>query len=72
MLSPMLLPTFCSPQAFASLKALQPQIDKIHKNAEDWDVPTPVLDALRSLLIGKNSQARPVAMTDTPLPPITK
>ncbi|KAG9078593.1 hypothetical protein FS749_009351, partial [Ceratobasidium sp. UAMH 11750] len=38
-------------QAFASLKALQPQIDEIHKNAEDWDVPTPVLDALRSVLI---------------------
>ncbi|KAG9105054.1 hypothetical protein FRC06_000027 [Ceratobasidium sp. 370] len=45
-------------QAFASLKALQPQIDEIHKNAEDWDVPTPVLDALRSVLIDLNTPHR--------------
>ncbi|KAG9120927.1 hypothetical protein FRC07_003334 [Ceratobasidium sp. 392] len=45
-------------QAFASLKALQPQIDEIHKSAEDWDVPTPVLDALRSVLIDLNTPHR--------------
>ncbi|QRV72812.1 ubiquitin carboxyl-terminal hydrolase [Ceratobasidium sp. AG-Ba] len=45
-------------QAFASLKALQPQIEEIHKNAEDWDVPTPVLDALRSVLIDLNTPHR--------------
>ncbi|KAF8607805.1 cysteine proteinase [Ceratobasidium sp. AG-I] len=45
-------------QAFASLKALQPQIDEIHKNAEDWDVPTPVLDSLRSVLTDLNTPHR--------------
>ncbi|KAG8725453.1 hypothetical protein FRC09_019181 [Ceratobasidium sp. 395] len=62
-------------QAFASLGALQPQIEEIHKNAEDWDVPTPVLDALRSVLIGQlvhptHSCTRGNRCTDTRLPPI--
>ncbi|CAE6343403.1 unnamed protein product [Rhizoctonia solani] len=45
-------------QAFASLKSLQPQIEEIYKNAEDWDVPTPVLDALRKVLIDLNTPHR--------------
>ncbi|CEL59594.1 hypothetical protein RSOLAG1IB_03527 [Rhizoctonia solani AG-1 IB] len=45
-------------QAFASLKSLQPQIEEIYKNAEDWDVPTPVLDALRKVLVDLNTPHR--------------
>jgi hypothetical protein len=63
------------PQAFASLKALQPQIDEIHKSAEDWDVPTPVLDALRSVLIGQSTiptETRGERLTRVHRPSITK
>ncbi|CAE6468743.1 unnamed protein product [Rhizoctonia solani] len=45
-------------QAFASLSSLQPQIEEIYKNAEDWDVSTPVLDALRKVLIDLNTPHR--------------
>lgn len=37
-------------QAFASLTYLQPYLDAIHDQAEAFDVPTPVVDALRDLL----------------------
>ncbi|KAI0692553.1 hypothetical protein BC835DRAFT_1406996 [Cytidiella melzeri] len=37
-------------QAMASLSYLQPHIDEIHAKAEDLDVPTPVVDALRDIL----------------------
>ncbi|KAG8759191.1 hypothetical protein FRC11_002413 [Ceratobasidium sp. 423] len=54
------LGTYCffnsTVQAFASLKSLQPQIDEIYESAERWDVPTPVLDALRQVLKGWYSQ----------------
>ncbi|KAF8759597.1 Cysteine proteinase [Rhizoctonia solani] len=46
----------CDVQAFASLSSLQPQIEEIYKNAEDWDVSTPVLDALRKVLIASIHQ----------------
>ncbi|KAJ7587151.1 hypothetical protein C8J56DRAFT_891041 [Mycena floridula] len=36
-------------QALSSLSYLQPQIDAIHKKADEMDVPTPVIDALQSL-----------------------
>ncbi|CAE6523446.1 unnamed protein product [Rhizoctonia solani] len=45
-------------QAFASLKSLQPQIDEIYESAERWDVPTPVLDALRQVLKDLNTPHR--------------
>ncbi|KAH7343756.1 hypothetical protein B0J17DRAFT_189719 [Rhizoctonia solani] len=45
-------------QAFASLKSLKPQIDEIYENAERWDVPTPVLDALRQVLNDLNTPHR--------------
>lgn len=34
----------------ASLTYLQPYIDEIHSKAEAFDVPTPVIDALRDIL----------------------
>ena len=37
-------------QALASLRHLYPYIDAIHTKAEAFDVPTPVVDALRDLL----------------------
>ncbi|KAI0070591.1 cysteine proteinase [Panus rudis PR-1116 ss-1] len=37
-------------QAMASLVYLQPYIDTIHAKAEELDVPTPVVDALRDIL----------------------
>ncbi|CAE6477787.1 unnamed protein product [Rhizoctonia solani] len=45
-------------QALASLKSLKPQIDEIYENAERWDVPTPVLDALRQVINDLNTPHR--------------
>ncbi|CUA70155.1 ubiquitin carboxyl-terminal hydrolase 1 [Rhizoctonia solani] len=45
-------------QAFASLQSLKPQIDEIYENAERWDVPTPVLDTLRQVLLDLNTPHR--------------
>ncbi|CAE6454308.1 unnamed protein product [Rhizoctonia solani] len=45
-------------QAFASLQSLRPQIDEIYESAERWDVPTPVLDALRQVLQDLNTPHR--------------
>ena len=42
------------PQAMASLTYLQPHVEEIHARAEALDVPTPVVDALRDVLIGKH------------------
>ena len=39
-------------QALASLAYLQPQLEVIQARAEDYDVPTPVIDALRNILHG--------------------
>lgn len=39
-------------QALASLAYLQSQVESIHQKAERWDVPTPVIDSLRSILNG--------------------
>lgn len=39
-------------QAMASLAYLHPQIEAIHLKAEELDVPTPVIDALRDALQG--------------------
>ena len=36
----------------ASVSYLHPQIDAIHAKAEELDVPTPVIDALRDALQG--------------------
>ncbi|KAI0796253.1 hypothetical protein BC629DRAFT_1616183 [Irpex lacteus] len=55
-------------QAMASLSYLQPHIDEIHAKAEELDVPTPVVDALRDILHTLNtptpsrSSIRPVDM----------
>ncbi|KAG9038844.1 hypothetical protein FRB95_014393 [Tulasnella sp. JGI-2019a] len=64
--------TYCflnSPlQALASLAYLQPQMESIHEKAEEWDVPTPVVDALREILNDLNtarssrSSLRPMAI----------
>lgn len=57
-------------QALASLSYLQPQIDRIHRRAEDLDVPTPVIDALRDILHTLNTPItspraiRPIEMID--------
>ena len=37
-------------QAMASLTYLQPYVEEIHAKAEAFDVPTPVIDALRDIL----------------------
>lgn len=37
-------------KAFASLNYLIPYVDAIHDKAEEFDVPTPVVDALRDML----------------------
>ncbi|GJE87390.1 cysteine proteinase [Phanerochaete sordida] len=42
-------------QALASLTYLQPYIDAIHTRAEEYDVPTPVVDALRDILHDLNT-----------------
>ncbi|KAF8520812.1 hypothetical protein BU17DRAFT_75586 [Hysterangium stoloniferum] len=42
-------------QAMASLTYLQPHIEAIHARAEQFDVPTPVVDAFRDILIELNS-----------------
>ncbi|KAG8890934.1 hypothetical protein FRB98_002954 [Tulasnella sp. 332] len=51
--------TYCflnSPlQALASLAYLQPQMESIHEKAVEWDVPTPVIDALREILNDLNT-----------------
>ncbi|KAG8904175.1 hypothetical protein FRB99_002123 [Tulasnella sp. 403] len=47
-----------SPKALASLSYLQPQLDACHDKAEAWDVPTPVIDALRDILNDLNSPQR--------------
>ncbi|KAI0337905.1 cysteine proteinase [Trametopsis cervina] len=55
-------------QAMASLSYLQPHIDEIHAKAEEFDVPTPVVDALRNILHTLNTPSpshhsiRPVEM----------
>lgn len=57
-------------QALASLSYLQPQIDQIHRKAEELDVPTPVIDALRDILHTLNTPItspraiRPIDMID--------
>ena len=38
----------------ASLSYLQPYVDEVHARAEELDVPTPVVDALRDNLRGKS------------------
>lgn len=42
----------------ASLAYLQPYIDEVHARAEELDVPTPVVDALRNILHGTSHIAR--------------
>ncbi|KIO25232.1 hypothetical protein M407DRAFT_25454 [Tulasnella calospora MUT 4182] len=42
-------------QALASLSYLQPQIESSRTKAEEWDVPTPVIDALRDTLNSLNT-----------------
>ncbi|KAG8982369.1 hypothetical protein FRB90_006844, partial [Tulasnella sp. 427] len=42
-------------QALASLSYLQPQIESTRAKAEEWDVPTPVIDALRDTLNSLNT-----------------
>ncbi|KAF7795265.1 hypothetical protein EIP86_006417 [Pleurotus ostreatoroseus] len=42
-------------QAMASLTYLQPHVEEIHARAEALDVPTPVVDALRDVLIELNT-----------------
>ncbi|KZT34493.1 cysteine proteinase [Sistotremastrum suecicum HHB10207 ss-3] len=64
--------TFCflnsTLQAMASLAYLQPYIEVIHAKAEEYDVPTPVIDALRDALHALNTPQtspnalRPVAL----------
>lgn len=39
----------------ASLAYLQPYINQIHQKAEALDVPTPVIDAFRDMLIGASA-----------------
>ena len=54
-------------QALASLSYLQPQIDMIHARAEDLDVPSPVIDALRYLLHGEHTvPSTPPIVTSSP------
>ena len=50
----------------ASLSYLQPHIDEIHAKAEELDVPTPVVDALRDILHGTyhSSPAATVSISD--------
>ena len=38
----------------ASLSYLQPYLDEVHEKAEEWGVPSPVIDALQDQLIGKS------------------
>ncbi|CAK5282300.1 unnamed protein product [Mycena citricolor] len=45
-------------QALASLSALMPHLSALHNRAEQWDVPTPVLDALLDLLHSLNTPSR--------------
>ncbi|TDL29950.1 cysteine proteinase [Rickenella mellea] len=55
-------------QSMASLSYLTPHINSIHSRAEELDVPTPVIDALRDALLALNtpksspSSLRPVPM----------
>jgi hypothetical protein len=42
-------------QALASLGHLKPYLDDVQEKAEDLDVPTPVIDALRDAMIGKRA-----------------
>ncbi|KAG8948616.1 hypothetical protein FRC03_000671 [Tulasnella sp. 419] len=57
-------------QALASLSYLHPHIQAIHKKAELWDVPTPVVDNLLELLdqlntpLKSSSALRPVPMIE--------
>jgi ubiquitin carboxyl-terminal hydrolase 1 len=47
-------------QALSSLSYLQPHIEAIHAKAESYDVPTPVIDALRDLFHALNDpRSRP-------------
>ena len=41
-------------QAMASLTYRQPHVEEIHARAEALDVPTPVVDALRDVLLGEH------------------
>ena len=41
----------------ASLSYLQPYLNDVHEKAEEWDVPSPVIDALQDQLIGKPFRA---------------
>ncbi|KIP06168.1 hypothetical protein PHLGIDRAFT_91230 [Phlebiopsis gigantea 11061_1 CR5-6] len=65
-------------QALASLSYFQPQIEAIHTRAEELDVPTPVIDAIRDILHELNTSRssrfslRPYALIEalsTPGPP---
>ncbi|GJJ06964.1 hypothetical protein Clacol_001161 [Clathrus columnatus] len=52
-------------QAMASLTYLQPHIEVIHSRAEQYDVPTPVIDAFRDVLTALNT----LSPTPRPLRP---
>jgi len=41
----------------ASLSYLQPYLDEVHEKAVEWDVPSPLIDALQDQLIGKSFRA---------------
>lgn len=37
----------------ASLSYLQPYLEEVHEKAVEWEVPSPLIDALQDQLIGR-------------------
>ena len=37
----------------ASLSYLQPYLEEVHEKATEWDIPSPLIDALQDQLIGR-------------------